>query len=625
MPPTCMADVIRSVIELGDLEALQRVTPADYDWSDFVSKTSRLPLVLVMVTAPVTETESRVKMLNWMVQTGADPFEKEPTNGASESYETWQKSKGEDSKIKVSFAGHCATTFACTLLKALLSSPYAEGFQPRIEAYRGFVKALTAGTNRPLQSNLSVPQSVVDTWESIREMTSTHNVIFETADGEVSAHDLVLLAASPVLKAMLESTMKEGSSKRIPVKDSLGSGVRLLVDMLYTSSTRDDPDYKTVLVALDLAHRWQATGIVPVLAGILAEMITIESFAAIAESAMLKGLESLQGLLGRSEAPPPEDTFDKYGLIPGNAILAEDKHQPLFAELAAKKDVVYVAGGATQNSIRVAQWMIQEPGKTAYMGCIGEDDFGKKLIDACKKDGVDCKYMIDKTTPTGACAVTIMNKERSLTTNLHAANNYKASHLQANMDTLKNAKIVYSAGFFITVSPESIEIASQETLKTGAVYCLNLSAPFIVQVPPFRAVLEKTLPCCDYLFGNETEARAYAEAVGWDTEDVEFIATRLSLVPMAGSKPYRKVVITQGADPTIVAIRGQVTKYPVIALPKEKLVDTNGAGDAFVGGFLAALAKGKDIEACCKAGSYSASVVIQHSGCTYPAKPDYTI
>ncbi|CAK9011034.1 unnamed protein product [Durusdinium trenchii] len=291
-----------------------------------------------------------------------------------------------------------------------------------------------------------------------------------------------------------------------------------------------------------------------------------------------------------------QETFDKYGLVPGNAILAEDKHQPLFKELAAKPDVLYVAGGATQNSIRVAQWMLQEPGKTAYMGCIGEDEFGKKLTDACKKDGVDCKYMIDKTTPTGACAVTIMNKERSLTTNLHAANNYKVDHLKANMATLSAAKIVYSAGFFITVSPESIEMASNEMLKTGGTYCLNLSAPFIVQVPPFRAVLEKTLPCCDYLFGNETEAQAYAEAVGWDTQDVEFIATRLSLVPMAGNKPYRKVVITQGADPTVVAIRGEVKKYPVIALPKEKLVDTNGAGDAFVGGFLAALAKGKDME-----------------------------
>ena len=40
-------------------------------------------------------------------------------------------------------------------------------------------------------------------------MTSTHNVIFETADGEVSAHEQMLAVASPVLKAMLESCMKE--------------------------------------------------------------------------------------------------------------------------------------------------------------------------------------------------------------------------------------------------------------------------------------------------------------------------------------------------------------------------------------------------------------------------------
>jgi adenosine kinase len=320
-----------------------------------------------------------------------------------------------------------------------------------------------------------------------------------------------------------------------------------------------------------------------------------------------------------------QETLDKYGILPGNAILAEEKHQPLFAELAAKKDVVYVAGGATQNSIRVAQWMSQEPNTTAYMGCIGEDAFGKQLTEACAKDGVLAKYMIDKSTPTGTCAVTILDKERSLTTNLSAANNYKASHLQENIKLLQSAKIVYSAGFFITVSPESIEIASQEMLKTGGTYCLNLSAPFIVQVPPFRAVIEKTMPAVDYLFGNETEAQAYAEAVGWDTTDVEFIATRLSLVPMAGNKAPRKVVITQGCEPTVVAIKGKVTKYPVNKLSKEQLVDTNGAGDAFVGGFLAALVKAKDMEACCKAGSYAASVVIQHSGCTYPAKPDYKI
>lgn len=319
-----------------------------------------------------------------------------------------------------------------------------------------------------------------------------------------------------------------------------------------------------------------------------------------------------------------QETFDKYGLLPGNAILAEEMHQPLFAELSAKPDVVYVAGGATQNSIRVAQWMSQTPGMTAYMGCVGDDAFGKQLEASCKKDGVDCRYLVDKSTPTGTCAVTIMAKERSLTTNLGAANNYKETHLQENMAVLKGAKIVYSSGFFITVSPPSMKMASQEMLSSGGTYCLNLAAPFICQVPPFRAVIDELLPCVDILFGNETEAQAYAEACGWDSKDVEFIATRLSLVPMAGSKGPRKVVITQGCDPTVVAIKGHVTKYPVLKLDSSKIVDTNGAGDAFVGGFLAALAKGKDVEGCCKAGAYSASIVIQYSGCTYPAKPDYS-
>jgi len=154
-------------------------------------------------------------------------------------------------------------------------------------------------------------------------------------------------------------------------------------------------------------------------------------------------------------------------------------------------------------------------------------------------------------------------------------------------------------------------------------------------VPPFHAVIVELLPKVDFLFGNETEAQAWAESEGWETKDVAFIATRLSLIPSDESKKRKRsdeskkrkrtVVITQGADPTIVAVNGHVKSYPIIALPKEKLIDTNGAGDSFVGGFLAALSLGKDIEACCKAGSYAASIVVQNSGCTYPEKPDYSI
>merc|ERR1712176_1210534 len=287
--------------------------------------------------------------------------------------------------------------------------------------------------------------------------------------------------------------------------------------------------------------------------------------------------------------------------------------------------VQYIAGGATQNSIRVAQWMLQQPGATAYMGCVGKDDFADKMKASCEKDGVQTSYMVDASTPTGSCAVLIDGIERSLCTNLMAANNFKLDHVKEaeNLKLVQEAKIIYSAGFFITVSTESMKLAQAEAAKSGSKYCLNLSAPFLMQVPPFKAFILESLPMVDYLFCNETEAATFAETEGWETTDVKFIATRLSLIPSAkGVK--RTVVITQGCEPTVVAINGHTTEYPILALPKEKLVDTNGAGDAYVGGFLAALSKGLPVADCCKAGSYSASVIVQLSGCTYPASPDYT-
>jgi len=285
-----------------------------------------------------------------------------------------------------------------------------------------------------------------------------------------------------------------------------------------------------------------------------------------------------------------KEVLNKYGLESNNAILADDKHLPLYAELAKQPNVKYIAGGATQNSIRVAQWILQEKGMTAYMGCVGDDEYSKKMRAACAEDGVNALYMVDKAVPTGTCAVCITGNDRSLVANLSAANKYRESHLQesANWQVLQKAKVIYSAGFFATVSPKSIELASQEAAKQGALYCMNLSAPFLMQVPPFKACFVKTTPYVDFLFGNETEAETWAETEGWDTKDVSFIATRLSLIPSAKGKK-RHVVITQGADSTIVAHRGHVTEYPIHKLPKEKIVDTNGAGDAYVGGFIAGL------------------------------------
>merc|ERR1712241_1027420 len=235
-------------------------------------------------------------------------------------------------------------------------------------------------------------------------------------------------------------------------------------------------------------------------------------------------------------------------------------------------------------------------------------------------------YMVDPSTPTGVCDTLITGIERSLCTNLNAANNYKVEHCKetAHWQAVKDAKIVYSAGFFATVCPAAIKAVSLQKAADGGIYCMNLSAPFLMQVPPFKAVFVETMPYVDFLFGNETEARTWAEVEGWETTDVQFIATRLSLIPSAKGRK-RTIVITQGSDPTVVCVNGICTLHPIIVLPKEKLVDTNGAGDSYVGGFLAGVAKGLPMADCCKAGAYAASVIVQQSGCTFPAKPNYTL
>jgi sugar/nucleoside kinase (ribokinase family) len=74
--------------------------------------------------------------------------------------------------------------------------------------------------------------------------------------------------------------------------------------------------------------------------------------------------------------------------------------------------VEYIAGGAAQNAIRATQWMLQVPHAAHYIGCIGNDPFGKTLKEAAEKDGVTTHYLVDPTTPTGTCAVLVRDKER---------------------------------------------------------------------------------------------------------------------------------------------------------------------------------------------------------------------
>ncbi|ONK67586.1 uncharacterized protein A4U43_C05F1570 [Asparagus officinalis] len=103
---------------------------------------------------------------------------------------------------------------------------------------------------------------------------------------------------------------------------------------------------------------------------------------------------------------------EKYDIKLNNAILAEDKHVPMYEQMASKYIDKYITGGATQNAIRVAQWMLQTPGATRFMGCIGKDKFGEEMKRASTAAGVNAHYREDEIAATGTCVVCIVGGER---------------------------------------------------------------------------------------------------------------------------------------------------------------------------------------------------------------------
>ncbi|CAN6671187.1 adenosine kinase [Trichomonascus vanleenenianus] len=312
-----------------------------------------------------------------------------------------------------------------------------------------------------------------------------------------------------------------------------------------------------------------------------------------------------------------------YDLKADDAILVDPKHMPIFDEVVAKENVHILAGGAAQNTARGAQYILPD-NSVVYFGSVGNDKFAAQLREANTKAGVFSNYMVQETIPTGKCAALITGNHRSLVTDLGAANHYKVEHLKAaeNWKLVEEAKVYYVGGYHFTVCPEAINTLGEHAASTNKPFCVNLSAPFIPTV--FKDALDSSSQYWDFLIGNESEAAAYAESHGLDTSDIEGIAKAIALLPKKNTGRNRTVVFTQGTDETIVVIgdveKGTTTtqRVPVHPIPGNTIVDSNGAGDAFAGGFVGGLVQGKELLTCVDMGQWLAALSLQQVGPSYP-------
>ncbi|KAL7729716.1 hypothetical protein ACLKA6_014586 [Drosophila palustris] len=311
-----------------------------------------------------------------------------------------------------------------------------------------------------------------------------------------------------------------------------------------------------------------------------------------------------------------EDTvlLEKYDLPENTAIIAEDRHLPLFEELSNMENVTYSAGGACQNSMRIFQWIVTKPYCAYFAGAVGKDKFGETIGKRAMADGVQTIYQQREEAPTGTCAIIMRGHNRSLVANLGAAAYFSEDWLydDANLCVVERAQYIYATGFFIAVNSETVLNVARMASENNRTFVLNFSAVFVLQT--HKSQLDEILPYADLVIGNKHEALAFAEHHDWDTTDIFEIGKRLQALPKDNKRP-RIVMITDAVCPVLCFQENEkILEYPVPKVDKSTIVDHNGCGDAFVGGFLSQLVQHMPLDYCIRTGIFASQQVLRIVG-----------
>jgi ribokinase len=207
-----------------------------------------------------------------------------------------------------------------------------------------------------------------------------------------------------------------------------------------------------------------------------------------------------------------------------------------------------------------------------FLGRVGDDGFGGPLVSSLADKGVDTSLVREVPgSSTGTAFITVTpDGENAITVAPGANRRLSAEDVDAAAESIGEARVLVAQ---MEIPPEVVLRAVEVAAGSGTRALVNL-APTL-DVP--QTLLEKLDP----LVINEHEA---ALLLG---ENVEGVDGALDAVRKLRSLGPTSVVVTVGEDGAVFS-GGESAQH--LTAPKVKVVDTTGAGDAFVGALAARLA-----------------------------------
>ena len=237
--------------------------------------------------------------------------------------------------------------------------------------------------------------------------------------------------------------------------------------------------------------------------------------------------------------------------------------------------------------------------KVAFVCAVGDDAAGRDALNLWRSEGIDIRHTVVRPgSPTGKAFIVITaSGENNIVVSSGANETLLPQDVAAARSCIAGASLVLAQ---LEVSAASVAEAFLLGRRAGAVTVLN-AAPAAGAVPD--AVWTKT----DFLIVNETEAR---QLTGNITEDNQKLCLLLRSQVRLGA------VITLGAMGAIgIAADGEIV---TVASPSIAVVDTTGAGDAFVGAFCSGWLRTLDLRASLQLGTAAGSLACTFRGAFQP-------
>lgn len=273
-------------------------------------------------------------------------------------------------------------------------------------------------------------------------------------------------------------------------------------------------------------------------------------------------------------------------------IVVKTKEIPKVGETVIGREITENPGGKGANQ---AAALAKLGTKVSFLGMVGNDTNGKKLLSSMQESGVNTSLIKSIEGSSGTAFISVDDEGNNSIIVVPGANDkVDKNYLEENINAIKETK-------FVLLQQE----IPMETVKEAVLLSKKLGKTIILNPAPAHCLDEEVLKNIDILIPNEHEL---ARLSNREIKDIDSIIEASKYLINVG---VSKIITTLGEKGAIYVDEAVVQHFKPFTA---KVIDTTAAGDSFIGGFLHSYLDTGNIFKSIEFGQKAATITIQKYG-----------